>query len=56
MKVGDLVQYRDSEWCPVGLITGFDKDYDPIIMFINGEVERPTAYYRKHIKVISEGR
>ena len=56
MQVGDLVQYQDEEWCPLGLITGFDKDSDPIIMFINGEVERPTAYYRKHIKVVSASR
>ena len=56
MQVGDLVQYQDEEWCPLGLITGFDRENDPIIMFIDGEVERPTAYYRKHIKVVSESR
>ena len=56
MKVGDLVQYRDSEWCPVGLITDFDKDDDPVVIFFHGEVEWATPYYREHIKVISASR
>jgi len=56
VQVGDLVQYQDKEWCPIGLITDFDKDDDPVVMFFDGEVEWPTAYYRRHIKVISASR
>jgi len=57
VKVGDLVQYQDEKWCPLGLITGFDKDDDPIVMFIDGkQQEGAEAYYRRNVKVISESR
>ncbi len=57
MKVGDLVQYRDSEWSPVGLVMGFDKEDDPIILFVdNSEVDWPTAYHREDVKVVSEAK
>ena len=55
MKVGDLVQYQDEKWGPLGLITGFDKDDDPIVIFTDG-YPLAEGYYRRNIKVISESR
>ena len=64
MKVGDLVIffYADSEFdtdLGAGLITGFDKDNDPIVRFTGREgIGSPMgdAYLKKDIRVINESR
>ena len=59
MKVGDLVVYHDlSIGLGTGIVIGFDKDNDPIIVFhgnTNFALKR-QPFYRSDIEVVSESR
>ena len=59
MKVGDLVVYHDlSIGLGTGIVIGFDKDNDPIIVFhgnTNFALKR-QPFYRWMIEVINESR
>ena len=57
MKVGDLVKIdigRDDEpGYRAGVITGFDKDDDPIVCYYDQEPYN-NPFYRHHVEVINE--
>ena len=59
MSVGDLVVYHNpSIGLGTGIVVGFDKDNDPIIVFhgnTNFALKR-QPFYRSDIEVINESR
>ena len=66
MKVGDLVQYigADADDPPLlglGIIMGFDRDDDPIVLFFgppdaNPDTPMGSPFLMQDIEVISESR
>ena len=57
MKVGDLVVYHDlSIGLGTGIVIGFDKDNDPIIVFHGNTNFKRQPFYRSDIEVVSESR
>ena len=62
MKIGDLVQWTKAKLLTrvgpckdIGVVTGFDKDNDPIILWqLRGAEDIGT--YRSQIEVIDESR
>ena len=65
MKVGDLVKYigrhaMSLRW-HAGLVTGFDEDDDPIVLFFgppdaNPDTPMGSPFLMQDIEVISESR
>ena len=68
MNIGDLVRYRDEDgedipgdasFLGLGIVTGFDKDDDPVVWFQcdpEGQEEGGTAFFMYNITVINEHR
>jgi len=68
VKVGDLVGYRDEDghdvpgdasFLGLGIVTGFDKDGDPVVWFQcdpASQKEGGSAFFKRHIRVINEHR
>ena len=68
MNIGDLVRYsdedgdedpRDPNFLGLGLVTGFDKDGDPIVWFrhdLASHGDGGTAFYTHNLRVINEHR
>ena len=69
MNIGDLVGYRDDDgdnddpgdasFLGLGIVTGFDKDGDPVVWFQcdpAGQKEGGSAFYMHNIVVINEHR
>ena len=68
MNIGDLVRYRDEDgedipgdasYLGLGIVTGFDKDDDPVVWFQcdpQGQEEGGSAFFKWHIRVINEHR
>ena len=62
MKIGDLVCYRHdqdpADQLGVGIILGFDKDDDPIILFSLDENPTPGGdpFFSHDIKVLNKSR
>ena len=65
MKIGDLVKYVGDDWrdppiLKAGLVTAFDKDNDPIVLFVGDEPDyegwepRGSPFYKEDIEVINE--
>lgn len=63
MKIGDLVRFFDAEGMITpdpgfrgrGIIISFDKDDDPMVMWLDSSFfMQPEENYRKHIVVLSE--
>ena len=47
-KVGDLVEASDpSRWSGLALVTGFDGDGDPMLLFLRGDPAEPIADYAR---------
>ena len=57
MKVGDLVQIdigrSDEPGYRAGIITGFDKDNDPVVCYYD-QVPQTEPFYHYHVEVINE--
>jgi len=57
MNIGDLVRCdigsSPDEGHRVGIITGFDKDDDPIVCYYDQEPYN-NPFYRHHVEVINE--
>ena len=68
MNIGDLVRYRDEDgedvpgdsgFLGLGIVTGFDKDDDPVVWFQcdpQGQEEGGSAFFEHQIVVINEHR
>ena len=64
MKVGDLVKYighlaNQLPLWQAGLVTGFDEDDDPIVLFFGREppdTPMGSPFFMQDIEVISESR
>tara|TARA_Y100000310_G_scaffold269134_1_gene282112 strand:- start:299 stop:496 length:198 start_codon:yes stop_codon:yes gene_type:complete len=63
MKVGDLVKYighlaNQLPLWQAGLVTGFDEDGDPIVLFLardkDPDTAKGSAFFARDIEVISE--
>ena len=62
MKIGDLVKYvgdnaDEPPFLRAGLVTGFDKDGDPIVLFHgDADPEGPagSTFYTATVEVINE--
>ena len=62
MKVGDLVKYvgdnaDEPPFLRAGLVTGFDKDGDPVVLF-HGDADPEgidgSAFYTATVEVVNE--
>ena len=57
MKVGDLVKIdigrAPGSGLRVGIITGFDKDNDPVVYYYD-QVPQTEPFYHYHVEVINE--
>ena len=66
MNIGDLVRYRDEDgdhdpgdsgFLGLGIVTGFDKDDDPVVWFqCDPQRGDREAFFKWNIRVINEHR